>query len=233
MELLMFIGFFCLFSIIESIVKKVSEASSIKSFFASKYNDYIKLLDFTLASLINSTVSSIYIIKYLYNYDTPNSDSLEYLKPIFIFCMAYCVYDLLLIFKTFAGKIDDYFYIAHHLTMFTILLMRLIDKDQLTIHLVADSLTMEFSTVWLNISILLYRTGFGHTNFFYINSWITVITFGYLRVLRFPYILYKYYMVTNYPPLAGLLFVILNTVWFYKIADYHWHNVVKGKEKKT
>jgi hypothetical protein len=231
--LLALVPYLCIFAVTEFSVKMASKSNFVKSFFGDKYNDYLKILDFMLASLVNSTVSSIYVIMYLYNYDTPNSTSLEYLKPIFLYCMAYCIYDLCLIFKHYTGKIDDYFYIVHHVTMFTILLTRLTGNDQLSTHLVANSLTMEFSTIWLNISLFLYRTGFGHTRLFYINSWITVIAFGYVRVLRFPYILYQYYVATKYPPLAGLVFVVLNTVWFYKIAGYHWQFVVSGKKKKV
>lgn len=231
-ELLFIMFYIFTFALIVISIKKISKTLYIKKLFGDKYDEYFKSIEFLLPSTIYASTSSVYILLYLYNNDVANEQSLSYLKPLFIYSIAYTIYDLYLVIKHFTNKIDDYSYILHHVAMFMIISTRFISKDMISVHMVADSLTMEISTIFLNTSIFLYKIGLSDKFIFSLNSWMVVITFGTIRIIRFPYILYKYYDITNEFPFAGLIFVLLNSVWFTKIVQYHWNYVVKGHSKK-
>src|SRR5436309_3969422 len=89
-----FVACLFFFVVIEWLIKWISKSSCIKSFFATKYNDYLKALDFLLSSFVHASICSIYIIAYLYSHDKGNETSLDFLTHVFIFSIAYCLYDL-------------------------------------------------------------------------------------------------------------------------------------------
>ena len=79
----------------------------------------------------------------------------------------------------------------------------------------------ELSTIFLNISLMLYFHKKNHTLAFKINGIILLIMFFIFRILTFPYIIFCWYSAGHYIPVICFAFTYRNAPFFR--CSHHKH----------
>ena len=190
------------------------------------HDNFYQEVTYRFNAILHATYTSIVVSLYLMGIIDPTI-----IDTIFINSMGYCLYDFYIICckKYDPHKVQ---FIIHHLMMFFILFMNY-DGEQVNILIIIKGLLAEWSTIFINLSIIFYRIGLANHKIFRLNSWITVVAFLVFRILLYPYLIYQAFQLNSYYYLLANIFYALNCLWFFKLIENHWNIVIKRQAKKT
>jgi len=169
----------------------------------------------TLNSSIHALISSICSITYLYSYI-----SLDTYKNTLGFSITYILYDVINLIKK-----KDYQLLLHHIVML-ISLSPLISNKISSLILVnnyyvyiSKFFLSEITTIFLNISWILYKIKKTNTKLFRINTYILLVLTFLIRVCYVTYLNREIYLdnINNFLILTIPL-TLLNYYWFYRLC---------------
>ena len=195
-----------------------------KAIFGKYYDNFYREVTYRFNSIIHAVFTSI--LSSLYLMEMIDSNIID---VIFINSMGYCLYDLYIISST---KDDPHKiqFIIHHSMMFFILFMNY-NTEHINILLITKGLLAEWSTIFINLSIIFYRIGLANSKIFKLNSWISVLAFLVFRILLYPFWIYQIFQLNYFYCLLTIVFYVLNCMWFFKLIENHLKIVIKGSTK--
>ena len=203
-----------LFSGLNIFSKKYIPDFFIKKDRVFQYHTYIY-------STIHSFMISIACILYLFNYINVN------LTSFFIdLSLGYTIFDLTVILSN-TQMFDWKGTLIHHIAMLLLLSGRELFFDE-----VAIGLLSEISTIFLNLSWILYQSNKTDTKIFKIISILVLVSYFFTRVLNFPYLTYIAIIVYNLHPIFYTMILsltVINIYWF-KLLFAKALNVNKTKK---
>lgn len=136
---------------------------------------------------------------------------------IYLHVIVYSAYDL---YKLIKAQTIEKDVITHHILMFLVYLFnyQYIGTDNLRDRVLLMALLVEWSTPFLNFSIMLYRAGYRGfwLNF---NGIMTLIMYFVFRVVMFSYIVYVAWTYHIFYMMISLFFWGLNSYWFIKLTQ--------------
>ena len=198
----------------------------IKKILGTYHKNFYQEINYRFNAITHATITSILSSLYLIGMIGP-----EIISTIFVNSMGYCIYDLYLLYST---KHEDHLktqFIVHHSMMLIILFMNY-SAQETHLTLIIKGLLAEWSTIFINLSIIMYRIGLSNSQIFKLNSWITVFTFLGFRILLYPSIISQTFPISFFYGFLTIIFYLLNCVWFFKIVQNHLRMVVNCKTKK-
>ena len=186
----------------------------VKNLVGTGHSNFYHEIRYRFGATLHAFYTAFYVTLYLLDMSEP-----EYLKIIFANSMAYCIYDLYNIFCKTDDEPHRYEFVVHHTLMFMVLFLNYESPNINRINILCTALLTEWSTIFLNFSITMYRSGYGSTMVFKINKWLTLVTYFSFRIVMFAYVLYLTYLESNFFGVIATIFYGLNWFWFYRLIQ--------------
>lgn len=205
--------------------KHWSSSPKLEFIFGQYYENFYNEVTYRFNAIIHSLYTSIFVSFYLLGL----MDA-KILDVIFLNSMAYCLYDFYGLCTQKNPDHDKGKFMVHHLLMFAILFLNY-NSDQIRKDLIAKGLLAEWSTIFLNFSIILYKSGLGNYRIFTINSSITVASYMIFRILLYPFLIYQTFYQSYIYGLLSLVFYSFNWIWFMQIVNHHKKSVSKKMKR--
>jgi hypothetical protein len=167
-------------------------------------------------AIIHAIYTSVYLSLYL-----AGLVNCDIIPVVFINSIAYTIYDLFLLYNQPNGTTHKKEFILHHVMMFLALIMNYEHENIHRVNLLCKFLLTEWSTIFLNLSIIIYKSGYGKSFIFRFNSCLTLLTYFIFRIVCFPMWLYETYQMSVFFAIMGVLFYLLNCIWFWELIKHH------------
>lgn len=207
------------------------KCETVKKIFGDHHSSFYKFFCERFVSTIHASLASLFATLCLL--DIIHDQSV--INGVFINSMAFTLYDMYIMIYPSNKEKDKHMikFMVHHIVMCLILFLNYETSDTNKTKLILRGLNMEWSTIFLNISIILYKSGYGSTLYFKINSWMTILTYVVFRLVLFTLSLYEIYQISILYVLLASIFCVLNFIWFGELVGHHWSMAVKNKIKKV
>ena len=174
-------------------------------------------------SILHSIIISITCVLYLLNY-------LSQIKTSFLINLSigYTIYDFTVLINNY--EIFDWKGITlHHVAMLLLLAGRESYFNEVVIGLLS-----ELSTIFLNISWILYQSDRTNNIYFKLNSLLVLVAYFFTRVLNFPYLTYISLSIYDLNPVFIFMIVflsLLNIYWFRLLVLKAYSVKTKSQKK--
>jgi len=196
----------------------------VKNFFKDRHYNFYTEIKYRFNAIIHAIYTAFFVTLYL-----SGLSHSEGLNIVFANSMAYCIYDMYSIIYKEDSDPHRKEFIVHHVMMFLVLFLNYGSTNMNRVNILCASLLTEWSTFFLNISIVLYKSGYSSTLTFNVNKWLTLSSYFSFRIVMFAYLIYLTYLESLFFAIIAVFFYSLNWFWFYKLIQ----QTLNKKQKKV
>ena len=159
---------------------------------------------------------------WLFPFDTTR---LNWLWDAYINSMAYSLYHSYKLFYEADNPLKKQMYV-HHIAMFYLLWFTYQTNQVIQYELVAKGLLMEWSTVFLQPSLILNKIDKKNNMVFKVNSWLTLSTFLIFRIFLFLSLIPKVYQLNLLCAFFCAILYCFNLIWFSQLVKHQVKNLL-------